>query len=167
MGIQDPRSISYLQRVVCSESPISTGAGAVAIEGGRSVFGFPKHPVPGKITFDFDEGCKKATFYATHAGKKAVSLRVDIPQEGAEGTVTIPLEVETGPDALLGGPRLGGTHKGHNGAHQVRYGVAMKCTQHVKPWDATTDCLEFGDDAHYATLIRGWGFEPVLKVYSP
>lgn len=99
--------------------------------------------------------------------KKAVSLRVDIPQEGAEGTVTIPLDVETGPDALIGGPRLGGTHKGHNGALQARYGVAFKCTQHVKPWDPETDSLEFGDDSHYATPIKAWNFEPVLKVHSP
>merc|ERR1719361_1907835 len=35
--IQDPRALSYLQRVYCSESPVSTGAGAVAIEGGRSI----------------------------------------------------------------------------------------------------------------------------------
>jgi hypothetical protein len=165
--IQDPRSLSFLQRVVCSEHPDSTGAGKVAIEGGRSVFGFPKHPELGQITFVYEDGGKKMTFDATHAGKKAVSLRVDIPQDGAEGTVTIPLEIETGPDSLIGGPRFGGTHKGHNGSHQVRYGVAFKCTQHVKPWDATTDSLEFGDDAHYASPIKRWNFEPVLKVHSP
>jgi len=165
--IQDPRSLSYLQRVVCSEAPVSTGAGAVAIEGGRSVFGFPKHPELGKITFEYKEDGKKIAFEAMHMGKKAVSLRADIPQEGAEGTVTIPLELETGPDSLIGGPRLGGTHKGHNGSHQSRYGVAFKCTQHVRLWDAETDVLEFGDDSHYASLIKGWSFEPVLKVHSP
>jgi len=165
--IQDPRSLSYLQRVVCSESPSSTGAGAVAIDGGRSIFGFPKHPELGKITFEYKEEMKKVEFEASHCGKKVVSARINLPQEGAEGTVTIPLEVATGPDSLIGAPRLGGTHKGHNGSHQVRYGVAMKCTQHVQPWDPNTDSLDFGDDLHYATPIKGWDFEPVLKVHSP
>lgn len=166
--IQDPRSLSYLQRVVCSEHPTtSTGAGAVAIEGGRSIWGFPKHPELGKITFDYDDYRNRVAVDTTHLGKKAVSLRADVPQDGAEGTVTIPLEIETGPSALIGGPRLGGTHNGHNGAHQSRYGVAFKCTQHVKLWNKETDCLEFGDDAHYAMPIKGWNFEPVLKVHSP
>jgi len=165
--IQDPRSLSYLQRVVCSEAPISTGAGAVAVEGGRSIWGFPKHPEMGKISFEYKDDMKKVDFEASHSGKKAVSLRVAVPQEGAEGTVTIPLEVATGPDSLIGGPRLGGTYKEHNGAHQVRYGVAMKCTQHVQLWDAKTDSLDFGDDLHFATPIKGWNFEPVLKVHSP
>jgi hypothetical protein len=165
--IQDPRSLSYLQRVCCSESPKSTGAGAVAIEGGRSIWGFPKHPELGEITFEYTDDSTKVAVDATHSGKKAVSLRVDIPQEGAEGTVTIPLEIETAPNSLIGGPRLGGTHLGHNGAQQTRYGVAFKCTQHVRPWDAATDSLDFGDDLHYATPIKRWGFEPVLKVHSP
>merc|ERR1712232_415381 len=112
------------------------------------------------------EGIEKVAFDASHLGKKAVSLRVDVPQDGAEGTVTIPLELETGPDALIGGPRLGGTHKNHNGAQQTRYGVAFKCTQHVRVWDAETDSLDFGNDAHYATPIKGWDFEPVLKVLT-
>merc|ERR1712232_1188659 len=165
--IQDPRSISYLQRVLCSEGPVSSGAGAVAVEGGRSIFGFPKHPQLGKIKLEYVDDGTMLDFDASHLGKKAVSLRVDLPQEGAEGTVTIPLEVETAPDALIGGPRLGGTHFGHNGAQQTRYGVAMKCTQHVKLWDAATDSLNFGDDLHYAGPIKGWDFEPVLKVHSP
>merc|ERR1712232_104850 len=117
--IQDPRSLSYLQRVVCSEAPVSTGAGAVAVEGGRSIWGFPKHPELGKITFEYKDDRKRVVFDASHLGKKAVSLRVDIPQDGAEGTTKIPLEIETGPDSLIGGPRLGGTHKGHNGAIQT------------------------------------------------
>jgi len=165
--IQDPRALSYLQRVCCSESPVSTGAGAVAIEGGRSIWGFPKHPELGKITFEYTNDKKQVLFEASHSGKKAVSLKVDIPQEGAEGTISIPLEVETGPDSLIGGPRKGGTHTNHNGAHQVRYGVAMKCTQHVKPWDAATDSIVFGEDVHYAVPIKQWSFEPVLKVHSP
>mmetsp|Transcript_104141 Transcript_104141/g.164337 ORF Transcript_104141/g.164337 Transcript_104141/m.164337 type:complete len:346 (+) Transcript_104141:27-1064(+) len=176
--IQDPRSLSYLQRVVCSEAPVSTGAGAVAVEGGRCIWGFPTHPELGKITFDYAKaedidlrsGRKKvlkATFEASHLGKKAVSLRCNIPLHGEDGVVTRKLEIETGNDSWIGGPRLGGTHKGHIGGQQTRYGVAFKCTQHVAPWKATTDSLEFGDDDHYATLIKDWNFEPVLKVHSP
>merc|ERR1711920_275876 len=165
--IQDSRSLSYLQRVVCSEAPISTGAGAVAVEGGRSIWGFPKHPDLGRITFEYLDDSKKVNFCASHAGKPAVSLHVDIPQENAPGVVTIPLEIESAPDALIGGPRLGGTHLDHNGAQQTRYGVAMKCTQHVKPWDTATDVLTFGEDSHYAAPIKGWDFQPILKVHSP
>jgi len=166
MVIQDPRSISFLLRVVCSDKSDNPGAAMKAIMGGRAVFGFPKHPEPGHITFTYTNDNKNVEFEGSHSGKKAVSLKVRLP-EADEGVVTIPVEVATGPRALIGAPRLGGTHKEVNGAHQTRYGSALKCTQHVKPWDPTTDSLEFGEDAHYATPIKRWDFTPVLKVHSP
>eukprot|EP00930_Biecheleria_cincta_P001361 TRINITY_DN1024_c0_g1_i1.p1 TRINITY_DN1024_c0_g1~~TRINITY_DN1024_c0_g1_i1.p1 ORF type:complete len:639 (+),score=132.40 TRINITY_DN1024_c0_g1_i1:50-1918(+) len=166
-AIADPKALAYLQRVLCSESPTSTGAGKVAIEGGRAVFGFPKHPKLGTNTFEYKDDKKKVEFNGSHSGKKAVSLNVDIPLEGAEGTLVVPLEVESGPDAFIGAPINGGTSKGHNGSHQTRYASAVKCTQHVKPWDSKTDSLNFGDDEHYAMPIKSWDFEPILKVHSP
>lgn len=165
--IQDPRALSYLQRVLCSEHEKPSGAGKVAVESGRSIWGFPKHPQLGKITFKYQEDGKKVVFNCEHLGKKAVSLNVDVPQKGAEGVMEVPLELETGPDALISGPRLGGTDKNHNGAHQTRYGVAFKCTQYVQPWNAATDTLEFGDDEHFANVIKRWDFTPILKVHSP
>jgi hypothetical protein len=137
-----------------------------AITGGREIFGFPKHPVLGELKFEYTAEGKQVDFDATHLGKAVVALRVRLP-EADEGAVSMPLEVTTGPDTVIGAPRLGGTHKGHNGANQMRFGQAFKCTQHMKPWDATTDSLVFGDDAHYAAPIKRWGFEPVLKVHSP
>eukprot|EP00929_Paragymnodinium_shiwhaense_P021447 TRINITY_DN13989_c0_g2_i1.p1 TRINITY_DN13989_c0_g2~~TRINITY_DN13989_c0_g2_i1.p1 ORF type:complete len:619 (-),score=92.00 TRINITY_DN13989_c0_g2_i1:126-1982(-) len=164
--IADQRSLSYLQRVLCSEAAESTGAAAVAVEGGRSVWGSPKHPELARISFEYLDDKKKVEVDASHVGKKAVSLKVVLPQPREQGTFTLPVEVETAPDAIISGPRLGGTHQGHNGSHQVRHGVAMKYAQHARAWDAETDCLDFGDDGHYASPIKAWDVEPVLKVYS-
>jgi len=164
--ITHPKSLAYLQRVLCSESPVSTGAGKVAIEGGRAIWGFPKHPEMGTNTFEYKDDKKKVVFNGSHLGKKAISLNVDIPLDGAEGTMTKPLEVPA-VDAFIGAPKNGGTAKGHNGAHQTRYASAVKCTQHVREWDASTDVLEFGDDEHYAMPIKQWDFKPVTKVHSP
>jgi hypothetical protein len=164
--ITDTRSMVYLQRVICGDTPNNPGAAMRAVEGGRAIFGFPKHPELASIVFEYKEEGKQVQFEASHGGRSAVSLKVRLP-EADEGAVTIPVEVETGPKSTIGGPRNGGAHMGHNGCHQTRYATALKCTQHVKPWDATTDVLTFGDDAHYASLIKQWGFEPVLKVHSP
>lgn len=168
-AIAHEKACIYLQRVVCGDTPGNPGAAMKAIVGGRSVFGFPKHPEPGELTFSYEEedGKKvKWVFNAKHGGKQAVSMTMRLP-EADEGAMTIPLDAKTAKDTVIGAPLLGGTHKGHNGAHQVRFGQAFKCTQHVKAWDAKTDTLVFGDDAHYAKNIKTWDFTPILKVHSP
>lgn len=154
-------SISYLQRVVCSDTPRNPGAALKAIGGGKGLWGFPKHPVPGSIKLAYQEdGGKRSgfTFEAEHFGKSAVKLAVRLP-EADEGAMEVPLEVKTAPDGNIGGPVAEGM--------QVRYGSAVKCTQFVKPWDPSTDSITFGDDAHYGDKIGGWDFVPVLKVHSP
>lgn len=166
MVIDNERSLIYLQRVICGDAPGNPGAAAKAICGGRGMFGFPKHPELANISFDYNKEKTEISFNATHLGKPAVNLKVRLP-EADEGAVTIPIEAETGPDTVIGAPQLGGTHKGHNGANQTRFGQAFKCTQHLKPWDPKTDTLEFGSDDHYATPIKRWGFEPVLKAHAP
>lgn len=164
--ISDPRSLIFLQSVVCGDAPGNPGAAMKAICGGRSVFGFPKHPVPADIGFKYTNNNTGVEFEAIHEGKHCVSLKVKLP-EADEGAFTLPLEIETGPDAVIGAPFLGGTHKGMNGAHQTRFGQAFKCTQHIKPWDPAVDSLTLGDDAHYGQPLKSWGFEPLLKVHSP
>eukprot|EP00933_Yihiella_yeosuensis_P080605 TRINITY_DN94058_c0_g1_i1.p1 TRINITY_DN94058_c0_g1~~TRINITY_DN94058_c0_g1_i1.p1 ORF type:complete len:320 (-),score=77.60 TRINITY_DN94058_c0_g1_i1:493-1452(-) len=163
--IQDPRSLVYLQRVLCGDKEDNPGAAMKAITGGRSVFGFPKHPIPANIRYEYVEENKNCEFDCSHQGKEAVKLRVRLP-ESDEGAMSIPLEVKTGPDVCIGAPRLGGTHKGDNGAHQVRYGQAFKCTQHIKPWDSNTDSCTFGTDPHFAEPIKRWDFTPLLKAHT-
>lgn len=163
--IQDPKSLVYLQRVLCADTKDNPGAAVKAITGGRGIFGFPKHPVPGLIRFDYTRGGKDVEFEASHMGIHAVKLNVRLP-EAEEGAVTLPLEVTSAPDACIGSPKLGGTHKGFNGANQTRYGMAFKCTQHLKPWDPQTDSISFGVDGHYAASIKEWGFEPLLKAHT-
>eukprot|EP00933_Yihiella_yeosuensis_P078823 TRINITY_DN9073_c0_g1_i2.p1 TRINITY_DN9073_c0_g1~~TRINITY_DN9073_c0_g1_i2.p1 ORF type:complete len:351 (-),score=80.78 TRINITY_DN9073_c0_g1_i2:121-1173(-) len=163
--IQDPRSLVYLQKVICGDEPNNPGAAIKAITGGRGVFGFPKHPLPAQIRYEYSEDQKNMEFDGSHLGEESVKLRVRLP-EADEGAVTLPLEMKTADDVCIGGPRLGGTWKGQNGANQVRYGQAFKCTQHLKPWDPSTDSITFGTDAHYAQPLNRWGFEPVLKAHT-
>ena len=66
----------------------------------------------------------------------------------------------------VGAPRLGGSHKGHNGASQTFYATSLKCTQHVGPWNPQTDSLVLGDNEHYLPLSR-WDFQPTIKIHSP
>lgn len=166
MIIQEARSFSFLQRVVCGDQPDNPGAAQKAISGGRAVFGFPKHPIPGKISFNYVNEGKNMEFDGSHMGKQAVTLKLRLP-EADEGAISIPVEAQTSPIAGIGSPRLGGTHLMMNGAHQTRYASALKCTQHLKAWDPSTDSLQFGNDPHYAAPISRWGFQPVLKVHSP
>ena len=88
-------------------------------------------------------------------------------EPGPTGYLPIPDEAtKTKDDACIGAPRLGGTHKGHNRAHQSCYATSLKCTQNINVWNPETDTLTFGDDEHYAP-ISTWDFEPLLKVHSP
>jgi len=158
-----PDALIFLQRVLCGDAPGNPGAALKAITGGREMFGFPKHPVPADLRTE--EGVSTTQFDVSHVGYKAVTMRIQHP-EATEGVLSIPLEATTGPDAVIGAPRLGGTHKGHNGANQMRFGQAFCCTQHIAPWDSQTDLFELGDDGHYAVPLKRWDFEPLLKVHS-
>lgn len=163
--ITNPTSLIFLQRVVCGDTARNPGAAMKAIVGGRGVFGFPKHPEVGEIDLKYEEadGKKvKISFDGKHLGKKIVSMSLRLP-EADEGAITIPLEAKTGPDTVISCPK---NYK-WQGANQVRFGQAFKCTQHLKPWDEKTDTLTFGDDPFYAEPIKKWGFTPIMKVHSP
>merc|ERR1712139_11252 len=98
-------------------------------------------------------------------GAKAVTFKCKLP-ETVEGAVTIPLAVDkSAPDAQIGGPRHGGTHKGHNGALQSLYATSVNCHQTICPWDPETDTFELGPNEHDAPLGR-WDFIPMAKAHS-
>jgi hypothetical protein len=163
-AIGHPKALIFLQRVVCGDTPNNPGAAKKAIVGGRAIWGFPKHPDVGELSYKYEEedGKKvKVVFEAKHAGKKVVSLSAKLP-ETEESPMTIPIDAKTGPDTVIGAP-IGYRH---NGCHQTRFGQAFKCTQIASAWNASTDKLEFGDDDHYAQPIKRWDFTPILKVHS-
>jgi len=166
--VDDPKVRSYLMRVICADTPSNPGAAMKAIYGGRGVFGFPKHPQPGVIDFAYEEkaGRKVAwNFECKHLGEMAVKVKVALPELDA-GCVSLPMDVMTPPDFVIGSPTLGGTHLGHNGAHQVQFGQAICCTQNISSWNPATDSLVVGSAAHYAPFAR-WGFDPLLKAHIP
>merc|ERR1719446_1353615 len=76
---------SYLMRVVCSDAPGNPGAAMKAIAGGREIFGFPKHPNPGKIRFEYKDDNTKVEFDAEHDGKKCVEVRAKLPGTKKDG----------------------------------------------------------------------------------
>lgn len=167
--IDHPSCQNFLIRVVCGDTPDNPGAAMKAIVGGRSVFGFPKHPELGQIKFAYEEvGGKKTTwhFEASHGGKKAVSARIALP-ETDPNHVPVPLDVASADDLVIGSPKLGGTHKNHNGAHQVHFGQTLAGTQYTTLWNPQTDSIVLGDDEHYAKPLSRWNFEPMVKGHIP
>jgi len=166
--VDDPKVRSYLMRVICGDTPGNPGAAMKAIVGGRGIFGFPKHPEVGQIDFSYGEKDGKQVswnFECKHKGKLAVKANIVLPDVDPN-CVTIPLDIKTPDDFVIGSPTLGGTHLGHNGAHQVQFGQAMCCTQKIGFWDANADSLTIGDADHYAPFGR-WNFEPLLKAHIP
>jgi len=163
--VSDPRALQFVLRVICGDNPVNPGAGQKGIFAGRSVWGYPKFPFPATIKFTLVED-KRWSIDATLQDKLCVKASVRLPEADEEGVQIVPVDVVTAPDAAIGGPRLGGVSLGHNGAHQTRYGTAVKCTQYCKAWDPETDSIEYGDHPHFAP-INGWDFKPLLKVTSP
>lgn len=167
---------SFLMRVVCSDAPGNPGAALKAIAGGREVFGFPKHPNPGNIRFDYKDDNTRVEFDMEHDGKKGLEIRVKLPgvKKGGEkypvqeiDELRLALNEKIPADGIISCPRLGGSHKGHNGAKVTRFEQHLCCSQHMAPWDAATDSIKFGNDFHYGAPISRWDFIPVLKVHIP
>jgi len=167
--IADPRCQNFLIRVVCGDHPENPGGAMKAVVGGRSVFGFPKHPELGEIKFSYEETDGKQTawnFAATHGGKSAITAKIALP-ETDPNHVPVPLDIASPGDLVIGAPKLGGTHKGHNGAHQVYFGQTLAGTQYTTLWNAETDSIVLGDDEHYAKPLSRWNFEPMVKGHIP
>jgi len=167
---------SFLMRVCCADKPGNPGAAMKAICGGRGMFGFPKHPVPGKIRFDYTDDNTKVEFDMEHEGKKGVEVRAVLPGVKKEGStypvqeidaLRLALDIKIPAEGIYSSPSLGGTHKGHNGANQLHFAQHLCCTQHMAPWDPATDSIKFGNDGHYGAPISGWDFQPILKAHVP
>ena len=160
---------SFLIRVLCGDVDDNPGAARKAIAGGREIFGFPKHPDTATIRHHYrmtDGRRAGLEFDCHHHDAMAVTLRCALPETDPDA-LTVPVEVARTPDdASISGPRLGGTHRGHNGANQTLYATSLKCTQVVAAWNAETDSLTLGDNEHYRPLAR-WGYEPAVKVHAP
>lgn len=159
-----PEALSFLCRVVCGDTPRNPGAAQKAVNGGRQLWGFSKHRDLGELSFLYNKDATEVNFNAKHLGKQIIAMSVRLP-EADEGAITVPLEAESAKGGLISCPR----HSGQvdNMGRQTRYSTAVKCTQHVKPWDPKTDSLVLGDDDFYAAGPKRWGFIPVLKVHSP
>jgi len=167
--IQHERAQNFLQRVVCADAPGNPGAAMKAIVGGRAVFGFPKHPVTGTIDFSYEESGGKKTgwqFDMSHSDKHALSVRCKLP-ETDPNHVVVPIDVVAPMDLVIGSPKLGGTHKNHNGAHPALFGQAICANQATTLWDPKTDTFELGNDEHYAAPLSRWNFVPLVKGHMP
>jgi len=167
--IAHPRCQNYLQRVVCGDAAGNPGAAMKAVVGGRSIWGFPKHPVLGALNFSYGETDGKKTswnFDAIHEGTPVVSASIALP-ETDPNNIPIPLDMATADDGVIGGPALGGTHTNHNGSHQVFFGQDFAGTQNTAFWNPETDSIKFGADDHYAAPISRWNFEPLVKGHIP
>jgi len=167
--IADPRCQNFLIRVVCGDKPDNPGAAMKAIVGGRSVFGFPKHPEIGEIKFAYEEVDGKPAvwqFEATHKGKDVVTARIALPETDPNHQ-PFPLDIASPGDLVIGAPKLGGTHKNHNGAHQVYFGQTLCGTQYTSLWNPETDKITLGSDEHYAMPLSRWDFNPLVKGHIP
>jgi len=167
--INDARCQNFLIRVVCGDTPDNPGAAMKAIVGGRSIFGFPKHPEIGDIKFSYEEADGKKThwqFEASHGGKSAITARIALPETDANH-VPVPLDIASPGDLVIGAPKLGGTHKNHNGAHQVYFGQTLAGTQYTTLWNKETDSITVGDDDHYGKPLSRWDFDPMVKGHIP
>lgn len=164
---------NFLIRVCCGDAPGNPGAALKAIAGGRGMFGFPKHPEPGNLRFDYMDDNTRIEFDLEHDGHFGASYRVVLPGTKQEGEkypvseIAVPLDIEIPAEGIISSPLLGGTHRGQNGSDQKRFAQHLCCTQHVGPWDDTTDSIQFGDDFHYAGPISRWDFVPIMKAHVP
>lgn len=167
--INDPRCQNFLLRVVCGDAPDNPGAAMKAIVGGRSIFGFPRHPVLGQIQFRYGEADGKNTtweFDASHNGWDAVKASIALPETDPTH-IPMLLDVALVGDLVISAPKLGGTHKNHNGAHQGFFGQALAGTQFTTLWNKETDSIVLGNDDHYGSPISRWDFEPIVKGHIP
>lgn len=166
--ISDPKALIWIHRVILGDAPgIDTSKNDPALGallGGHGVWGFPKHPTKAKIKTYF-EGTDRVHFQAQHVKKvlgkdvfvDSIVADVKLP-EATEGTVVLPVNVKTAPDAVVGGPLWI--------VQQTRFGEAFNTTENIAPWDSKVDRLEIGHDDYYSSVLRAWSFEPRLKMHT-
>ena len=164
LNVMHPEALVWLQRVLCGADKHGNGTGArAAIAVGREVWGFPKHPALAELSFEYAEDGAIRFTGGLH-GKKAITVRAGLP-ENTPGSVTVPVDARTAPDACLT-PNQNPLVPGFI-PKQTRYGQAFSATMHFAPWDAAADSLEVHDeDAYYGALLKSWNFVPVLKMHA-
>merc|ERR1719446_1224745 len=110
---------SFLMRVVCGDAPGNPGAAMKAIAGGRAIFGFPKHPNPGKIRFEYKDDNTIVEFDMEHDGKPGVQMKVKLPGVKKAGEkypyqeiddLRMLVNEEIPAEGIVSCPRLGGSH---------------------------------------------------------
>jgi len=167
--VADPRALIWIHRVICGDSPgIDTKVNDPAlgaILGGHNVWGFPKHKVKAKIDFEY-QGSDSVTFHAMHLGKDllqreqfvdALTVSVALPERD-KAHVSLPLDIRTADDGVVGGPLYM--------VQQVRFGEAFNVTQNIAPWNTATDRITLGSDDYYSSVLKAWKFEPKLKMHT-
>lgn len=165
--VADPKALVWIHRVILGDAPgIDTTVNDPAMGallGGHNVWGFPKHHVKAKI--DFSYLGDQVHFHAEHIGKSwhgtsyvdALTVSMQLPEKSA-GVVSVPTNVKTADDAVIGGPLFM--------VQQTRFGEAFNTTQNIAPWNATTDTIELGTDDYYSSVLKAWNFEPKLKMHT-
>lgn len=167
--IADPKALIWIHRVILGDAPgIDTSKNDPALGaqlGGHNVWGFPKHRVKAQISTHY-EGSDRVHFQAKHLKKNllgqqtfvdAIVADVKLP-ETSKANIPVPVNVKTGPDAVVGGPLWL--------VQQVRFGEAFNTTQNIAPFDTATDKFEIGSDDYYSSVLRAWNFEPKLKMHT-
>ena len=164
LNVDHPQALNWTHRVLCGPDSAGDESGArSAIDSGREVWGFPKHPAIADLKFDY-VGDDTVKFTGALHGRKAIAVSARIPEK-IEGHVTVPVEAESPADACLT-PKQNPLKPGYI-PKQTRYGLAMAATMHFAPWNPETDKLEiFGEEDHYSGPLKDWGFTPELKMHT-
>jgi len=155
--IFDPRAKIWMVKVLCADAPGQPGIAPNAITAGREVWGFPKHPVPANITFDYDTPNNSTSISVSHQGKDALSLKFTLPETIPSGQ-QIPCDITTPDDFCISSPKWS--------VKQTRSAQAFSTTEYFAAWDEATDFLQIHDDGGYGSLLKEWGFDPKLKVHA-
>ena len=164
LNVDHPGIVNMTHRVLCGGDRTGYDTGArSAVDCGREVWGFPKHPALAELEFEYI-GEDTMHFAATHLGRRVYVLDAQLP-ERCEGAVTIPIDAQTEADGCIT-PRQNPLVPGYI-PKQTRYGTAMAATLTFAPWNPQTDRLEiFGEDDHFGGLLKSWNFEPELKMHT-
>merc|ERR1712232_1026754 len=167
--VANPKALIWIHRVILGDAPgIDTSVNDPALGallGGHNVWGFPKHPTKAKIDYNYDGD--NVHFHAQHLGKTfgvgpthfvdALTVSVQLPEK-TKGVVSVPTNVKTTDDGVIGGPLFM--------VQQIRFGEAFNTTQNIAPWNPSTDSIKPGTDDYYSSVLKSWKFQPKLKMHT-
>tara|TARA_Y100001960_G_scaffold318292_1_gene387845 strand:+ start:399 stop:1304 length:906 start_codon:yes stop_codon:yes gene_type:complete len=159
-----PDALTWCHRVLCGPSKDGYDIGATAaIAGGREVWGFPKHPALADLKFEYLDN-ETAAFEGSLQGNKVFKLKIKLPETISEH-VAVDIDLLT-PKGSCITPRPN-PFKANFVAKQTRYQQAFTATMNFLPWDSQTDSIHiYEDEEYFGALLKGWEFEPALKMHS-